>query len=382
MAASQSTKLSYFAPDYFAARERFLALARERGAATAFYSMRARGPGGAALSIDTAYLGAPAPRRLLICSSGTHGVEGFAGSAIQQQWLDTAANSLPQDAGCLLIHAVNPYGFAWSRRTNEHNVDLNRNALDQFPGPPNPAYRKLDAWLNPPVPPRALDLFVPHGLWLAATRGPAALRQAILRGQYEFPRGLFYGGERTEESVAHIERIIAAPAFRDVERVVVVDLHTGFGPAGRYMLMVETAPETPGYRDLARWCGADKVGSSQDPRSRVYTASGGIAELMERRFTPARARVAVLEFGTIPVVQMLHQLHRENRAFHYSGPASMELARERAALRRAFCPLNPAWRLRVLAQAEHVLTQVSQALRERRTPLAGARRYGLSSDLS
>jgi predicted deacylase len=27
----------------------------------------------------------------------------------------------------ILIHALNPYGFAWLRRVNEDNVDLNRN---------------------------------------------------------------------------------------------------------------------------------------------------------------------------------------------------------------------------------------------------------------
>lgn len=29
----------------------------------------------------------------------------------------------------LFIHAVNPYGFAWRRRVNENNVELNRSFL-------------------------------------------------------------------------------------------------------------------------------------------------------------------------------------------------------------------------------------------------------------
>src|ERR1051325_1319045 len=118
---------NFFAPDYFAARDAFLALARERGARVANHPLSARGPGGETLSIDTAYVGAREPRHLLVIVSGTHGVEGFAGSAMQCQWLaGIAPSQIPRDAGCLLVHALNAYGFAHLRRANEHNVDLNR----------------------------------------------------------------------------------------------------------------------------------------------------------------------------------------------------------------------------------------------------------------
>lgn len=70
---------------------------------------------------------------IVIHVSGTHGVEGFAGSAIQigylrglaQNQLETACRS----ATVLLVHAFNPYGMHHYRRVNEHNVDLNRNGL-------------------------------------------------------------------------------------------------------------------------------------------------------------------------------------------------------------------------------------------------------------
>src|SRR5258706_438417 len=111
---------SFFAPNYFAARDAFLALARERGAQVASYPLDARGPAGQSLSIDTAYFGPREPQRLLAIVSGTHGVEGFAGSALQRQWLHASSPSLiPGDTGCLLIHALNAYGFAHLRRANE-----------------------------------------------------------------------------------------------------------------------------------------------------------------------------------------------------------------------------------------------------------------------
>jgi len=364
MDAAAQNALRYFAPNYFAARASFLTLARARGAAIATYPIRARGPSGAELSIDTAYLGAKNPRQLLLVSSGTHGVEGFAGSALQQQWLDRVDSStLPPDSGCLLIHAVNPYGFAWLRRANEHNVDLNRNALDRFPGPLNAAYRELDPWLNPPAPPRVPDFFLARGLWRLLTKGFAPLRQAIVGGQYDFPRGLFYGGERHEESIACIERIIAAEALRSVKRVIAIDLHTGLGRSAAYRLLIDVAPDSPANRDLVSWFGAAAIASSQRPGSAAYEVNGGIVDLIERRYAGSRTRVAVLEFGTVPLPRMLYRLYRENRATFYTAPDSPVLARERARLRDAFCPPSARWRNRVLAHGDNVLQQAVQALR-------------------
>ncbi|KAL9182926.1 hypothetical protein ACHAXT_004205 [Thalassiosira profunda] len=76
----------------------------------------------------------------IIHSSGTHGVEGYLGSAVQLRFLhelfleNQNLHRSPDNSGrvrkILLIHSVNPYGMRHHRRTNENNVDLNRNVLD------------------------------------------------------------------------------------------------------------------------------------------------------------------------------------------------------------------------------------------------------------
>ena len=38
--------------------------------------------------------------------------------------------------GVVLVHGLNPYGFAHFTRTTENNVDLNRNFIDRSEGPP------------------------------------------------------------------------------------------------------------------------------------------------------------------------------------------------------------------------------------------------------
>jgi hypothetical protein len=362
LSASTQTTLAYFPVHYNDARDRFRALARHRGAKVTPYPITAAGPDGQALTIDTAYLGAAQPRRLLILCSGTHGVEGFAGSALQQQWLEgfTAARQ-PAHAGCLLIHALNPYGFAWLRRTNENNVDLNRNALERFPGPSNSAYRRLDAWLNPPSAPKFPELFLLHGAVLAVRHGFASLQQAVVEGQYEFPRGLFYGGERVEESIEVLRKILSDDAWSDIERVVMIDLHTGIGRFATYKLMVDAAPDSEPYRDMTKWFGSESLASNRPADSIAYRVSGGLNEQVTRLFAPRPVYAAVLEFGAAPPVRTLAALRRENRAYHYASATGRVLQQAREELRTVFCPSASEWRTQVLADGARVLAQAERA---------------------
>ena len=355
----------YFPRDYFEARARFLALAQARGARVADYPIDARGPAGETLSLDVAWLGASEPARVLLLLCGTHGVEGFAGSALLAQWLaGDGGRRLPADCACLLVHAVNPYGFAHLRRANEHNVDLNRNALARFPGPSNPAYRELDHWLNPPSAPGAIDGFLFQGAWLIATRGWPLVKQAIVEGQYEFPRGLFYGGARHEPSTEVLATVLDDAGLRAVRRLVAVDIHTGLGRAATYKLLVGLAPESARYRAMTRHFGAGAVESNLPAVTSAYRVHGGLRESIETRFAHAQTYAAVLEIGTVALPRILARLRHENRAHHYTPPGSRARARARAALHAAFCPRSRAWRARVLAAGERVLRQARALLEE------------------
>ena len=196
---SPSTPSSPFAGDFSALRARFLAAARQAGADLVEYLHPLHGPGGERLATDVAYLGRNDARKLLVLISGTHGVEGPFGSACQTAWL--SQNSpwhLPDDTAVLAIHLINPWGTAWQRRVNEDNVDLNRNFIDWQKGAPrNERYAALHdalvchAWEGPERD-RAQEAYK------AAKRqhgGYAGLAPIIEAGQYDFPDGLFYGGD-------------------------------------------------------------------------------------------------------------------------------------------------------------------------------------------
>ena len=78
------------------------------------------------LTIDFCYIPAQVSLdSLLILSSGIHGIEGFAGSAIQLMVMEEILSpDHLEKTGILFIHGLNPYGFKYLRRVTENNVDV------------------------------------------------------------------------------------------------------------------------------------------------------------------------------------------------------------------------------------------------------------------
>src|SRR3546814_12291020 len=117
-----------FSPTYAQAQKRFLAAAAKAGARTSSEPHPLTGPNGEALAIDVARIGPADAPKLLAITSGTHGIEGYTGSAIQTKLMDDGlmddgiADTLPPEAELILIHAVTPWGFAHARPVTEDNT--------------------------------------------------------------------------------------------------------------------------------------------------------------------------------------------------------------------------------------------------------------------
>jgi len=340
--------MSRIATDYAAARARFRAAALRHGASTEALALDATGPGGLPLTIDAAWLGPDDAERLVVVSSGTHGVEGHMGSAVQAALLERDTVVLPADTRLLLIHAVNPFGMAWNRRVNEDNVDQNRNFLlpdEDYAGAPD-GYAELDGLLNPPRPPRALSLFLPRAVAAIARHGLAPLKQAVAAGQYEFPQGLFYGGAGPTQS----HRLLAEALPRWVgpaRSIHHIDLHTGLGERGTYKLFVDHPWQSEGLRALAAHYGEDVVEPWEPEQGISYTIRGGLGTWCKQLFADRSYDVLAAEFGTEHVLVVIRGLHVENRAWQHGDRAGAH-APAREALRDVFCPPDPRWARKVV----------------------------------
>lgn len=334
----------FFSADYVTARERFRDAARRAGATLDALELEARGPRKETLTIDIAHLGDRDARHVLLCTSGLHGVEAFAGSAVQ-----LAALSIPPavPAGCALVvaHVLNPYGMAWLRRVNENNVDLNRNFLrndERWEGASR-LYRLLDPLLNPPSPPDA-DGFPLRLALFALRHGPIATRQAIAEGQYEFPQGLFFGGKSLELGprlyLDWLRRRLAR-----TEYLFVIDLHTGLGRNGEATLILEPGTGSTPMPDLSRALGSRLVDSTAGESA--YRIRGGMSSALPQVFPGKRIDFVLQEIGTYPTLAVLRALREENRCHHHGGAADLRHP-ARLRLLEALRPDSANWRKRAI----------------------------------
>jgi hypothetical protein len=339
-----------FSPDYATARSRFRSAAAAAGADLEALALDAHGPGQEDLTIDIARIGRREPRRALLHTCGLHGVEAFAGAAVQ---LAALADPPVPPRGCtlLLVHVLNPYGMAWLRRANENNVDLNRNFLNRgehWAGAPA-LYSRLDHLLNPPTAPGS-DWF---RLRLAAAvlrYGPRALKQAIAEGQYEFPRGLFFGGAALEAG----PRLYLDWLRRNLSRVdylFALDMHTGLGGRGEETLILEPGVGATAKAELERALGKRLA----DPAAgqAAYRVRGGMGGTLPHALPGARSDFVLQEIGTHPPLAVLHALREENRWHHHgeAGPAHSS----KQALLEALNPAAADWRRRAVGRGLSLL---------------------------
>lgn len=353
----------YFSANYAQARKQFLAAAQARAAHLECFPIDAPSSLGEALSIDVAMIAPQDAQGLLIITSATHGVEGFCGSACQLAFLnDDELLGRAADAGIalLLIHAINPYGFSWCSRTNENNIDLNRNAqCFQALLPGNPDYADLHALLVPPVwPPttenrQAIAAYIEqHGL----TR----YRDAVSRGQYTSPDGIFFGGNERSQSLRTLSRVLQTHAggFTDIGWI---DVHTGLGPWGHGEKIFAGQRDLEEVARAQRWWGHD-IAVPFTGTSASADITGHLASTLYTTCPDARRTLMALEFGTLPFAEMVDALRGE--AWLRAHPhASTELANHiRQTMRNAFYCDHDIWKGMVLGQSRVAILQALRGL--------------------
>jgi succinylglutamate desuccinylase len=350
--------MQYFSENYTEARRKFLDAAHAAGADVEHFQNPHSEPQGEPIFTDLALIGPRDANTFLVLSSGTHGVEGFTGSAIQTGLLQAGFGELPPDTGLLFIHAINPYGFAHLRRFNEDNVDLNRNFRDHSdPYPPNPGYDELaDA-----ISPASLSIWANTKstiklFWFGLTKGRDALKKAISGGQYNHPQGLFYGGKEEAWSNKNI-RTIAKTYLGSAKRVVMVDFHTGLGPYGHGEVIMNEPEQSPAYDRAVTWWG-DRVKNSFSGESVSIHLEATLKKGFSAMLPDAEITAVTLEFGTVEPMQVFQALRAENWLHHYGTidhPKAKEIKTE---LLRVFYPDNDAWKQQVWHQGKEVVEQV------------------------
>ncbi len=376
---------AHFSASYLEARSKFNVAAETLGATIggtlqSFVLPAQTGVASEPLSMEALRLGSPAAKSLLIISSGMHGVEGYCGSGCQLALMnDTELLSRFEctQTALLLIHAINPYGFSHGRRTNEDNIDLNRNFIDFEQGlPANVPYAEIDALLLPehwpPTPENAggIEQYI-------ALNGEMHYRDAVSMGQSSHPQGMFYRGLAPAWSNRTVRQLVREQGAA-CEQISWIDIHTGLGPCGHGEKIFaghnERFADKHDPLELARaraFWGADVFSIFDHQSVSRNSLGGGISCLVDE--CPQASTTGIgLEFGTLDRDTVIDALRTEHWLNKYppakdspakdspaTNPQSTARVRQeiKRDLLRAFYVDTPEWRAMVCAQVRVMALQ-------------------------
>ncbi len=352
-----------FAPTYAQARAQFLAAAEAADLAVQSHRHPLLGRDGEVLAMDVARAGPADAKALLVVSSGCHGVEGFCGSGVQNALLaDATFHRAAAAAGVavLYIHALNPWGFSWLRRTTHENVDLNRNWHDfSAPLPRNAAYDEIAHLLVPATWPPAPEVEAGLAAY-AATHGERGLQTATSAGQHAHPEGLFYGGRNPTWSQQTLRHVLQEHARR-CARLAWIDLHTGLGPSGHGERIFACRDEAAALQRARAWWGP-QVTSIYDGSSASALLTGLMWIASYQEAPQAEYTGIALEYGTLPLQEVVSALRADQwLENHPEAPAEMHTAIKRQ-VRDAFYTDTDAWKQRIVDQGVEAAHQAVAGL--------------------
>jgi len=363
------SNLPYYNESYLESRQAFRSAAMslsEKYEDAEIQSVQVPGKTDNDLIIDILYLPpVQDTEKLLVLSSGVHGVEGYTGSAIQQMFIqELITPDILSEMGILIIHAINPYGFKYQRRVTENNVDLNRGSETDSSlfEKKNPGYALLYDMINPEGKASVNRFFYIKAISNILKSSMSTTRQAIVQGQYEFPGGLFFGGLDFEPQIDSL-RMILPDYLAPYETVLTIDLHTAYGTRNVLHLFPNQIddPEIKAKTESVFEGHHIDWGDSGN----FYTVSGGFADAFLKNLCADKQYLyMVFEWGTSDTdktfgsIKSLQVMINENQGAHFGYKNDAQKKKILKAAREQDYPSSEAWRSNVMETGRDMLNLV------------------------
>lgn len=299
-------------------------------------------------------------KKLLILTSGIHGGEAYTSSAVQRMVMDELILGNASHPDLLFVHSINPFGMKHFRRVTENNIDLNRNFDDSIEifKEKNSGYTEVFGLLNPTGKADVSSIenrfFAFKAIYQIISKGMSPLRQAILQGQYEHEKGIYFGGNDFEQQKKLLDPILKKYSVGK-GFIVLVDLHTGYGERGVAHLFPNTPPN-----DLVRES-TEKLfaGNRIDwPGGDFYSTHGDfsvyVGKLLQKtvNYIPM-----VFEYGTLDSqttkgsIISIHNSILENQSAHYGCESESDCTEIQKRYREMFYPTSLSWRSKVISDS-------------------------------
>lgn len=283
--------MTYFFETYKEARKNIIICSQNRKTRVQSF----KHPNDNNLFIDITYTGNPLSPICMIIFSGVHGIEGFCGTACQTYAIENMG--LFNDVYLIIVHSVNPYGYANISRTNEDNIDLNRHFINFDESiPTNETYEKL-------------AVFMGHDIWsedylsklgdtikqIFPCKSLDDIQKEIYSGQYSCKDGVSYGGSCISWSRRVIEKV-----FNDLSRnrkhTICIDIHSGLGEYGQ-LSVIHCKTDDESLARTKMWLG-NKITSWEDGNAVTTKFNGKMVSGISEKFPDISMTGLTLEFGT------------------------------------------------------------------------------------
>ncbi|MFK8030147.1 MAG: M14 family metallopeptidase [Gammaproteobacteria bacterium] len=342
--SSEKSIAEHFSVSYKEARSKFLQAAANANAQITSIAHPGKGPDGEDLYMDFACLGPEDAHAAIVLVSGTHGIEGFCGSGVQVNVLrDASVLDRFKNTKLIFLHGHNPYGFAWLRRVNEDNIDLNRNYVDfSEPQEANEAYLAVK---NLVLPEQFNDDSEKAMSDWIEENGLDEYQKIILGGQRVDPNGVFFGGTNTTWSNRTVHDML--PKLTAKQRVVgMIDVHTGLGPYGHGDLIHAYPKGSKEYDNLREWYGDEMIGINAGEYGDVVAAvpRGPIVSSLDLVLPDKESYAFVIEFGTLEFERVIKSLRADNWLHIHGDVDSAEGKSMKDEMRACFYCESDKWR--------------------------------------
>ena len=219
--------------------------------------------------------------------------------------------------------------------------------------PESREYSKYNRMLNPGRAISRLDMFILKAGYHVCRYGTAPLRQIIAAGQYQFPEGLFYGGQSEAQSTQLVNKIILNSTSVS-ENVIHVDIHSGLGNYADYKVLLS---RNRMHHDSGKYLSRldpKKVEIIGEHRGITSPINGTISDYLSHTMQTNYVHLG-LEFGTYSNLKILKSMRLENTAHHYLNENDSRRKKIKTEFQACFCPEDMGWRNRVIYDGLNVI---------------------------
>ena len=242
----------YYSENIFEATNKFISACNYANGSREVIDHPQLGAQGEKLQVVVCALGDPAARSVVFSISGTHGIEGYAGSMAQISMLRGPPSMLPRGIRIVHVHMLNPYGASHILKENEDNADQLKNSAGYYSlNYDNPILQRLMDGIDWPNLGNSTTQQNTIGFFmqLVGEYGEEKVNLALKTGQGKRPRGIAYFGPYKSWSTNTTEYVVTK-YLRDVDDILLIDWHTAVGPYGEWSFVPENPESETAFK---RW---------------------------------------------------------------------------------------------------------------------------------